>query len=109
MTTNSPETPEGLGGLPYGSGTRMLTLAQVCEWFNITERHVRKLVARDAIPFRKVGHLLRFPEWEVEQWSHPSQRMHESAEGLPIERVPGVRRGRSRRAGALRLPKSLIE
>ncbi len=46
--------------LPYGKGTRMLTLSQLCEWLNITQRHVRKLVERDAIPYRKVGHLLRF-------------------------------------------------
>jgi len=48
-------------GIPYGKGTRMLTLSQLCEWLNITERHARKLVERDAIPYRKVGHLLRLP------------------------------------------------
>jgi excisionase family DNA binding protein len=46
----------------YGKGARMLTLNELCEWLNITERHARKLVERDAIPYRKVGHLLRFPE-----------------------------------------------
>jgi excisionase family DNA binding protein len=56
---------------PYGTARRMLTLTQVCEWFGITERHVRKLVERDAIPYRKVGHLLRFPEAEIEEWSKP--------------------------------------
>lgn len=51
----------------YGAGARMLTLDQVCEWFGVTERHVRKLVERGAIPYRKVGRLLRFPEAEIGQ------------------------------------------
>lgn len=61
-------------GIPYGKGTRMLTLSQLCEWLNITERHARKLVERDAIPYRKVGHLLRFPEAEVEEWCRPAPK-----------------------------------
>ena len=60
--------------LPYGKGTRMLTLGELCEWLNITERHVRKLVERNAIPYRKVGHLLRFPEAEVDEWCRPNRR-----------------------------------
>jgi excisionase family DNA binding protein len=43
----------------------MLALSELCEWLNITARHARKLVARDAIPYRKVGHLLRFAESEL--------------------------------------------
>ncbi len=43
----------------------------MCAWLNITERHARKLVERGAIPYRKVGHLLRFPEAEIEEWSRP--------------------------------------
>ena len=27
---------------PYGQGTRMLTLAELCDWLNITERHARQ-------------------------------------------------------------------
>ena len=37
------------------------------------ERLARKLVERNAIPYRKVGHLLRFPEAEIEVWSHPER------------------------------------
>jgi excisionase family DNA binding protein len=59
------------GGVAYGKGSRMLTLDELCEWLNITKRHARKLVERDAIPYRKVGRLLRFPEAEIEEWSHP--------------------------------------
>lgn len=66
--TSTPADPR------YGLGHRMLTLEQICEWLNVTERHVRKLVERDAIPYRKVGRLLRFSEPEIEQWTHPGQR-----------------------------------
>ena len=60
--------------MPYGQGTRMLALGELCEWLNITERHARKLVERGAIPYRKVGHLLRFAEAEIEEWSRPKPR-----------------------------------
>jgi excisionase family DNA binding protein len=58
----------------YGLGHRMLTLEQICDWFNVTERHVRKLVERDAIPYRKVGRLLRFYEPDVDAWTRPTPR-----------------------------------
>jgi excisionase family DNA binding protein len=51
---------------------RWLTQAELCEWLNITERHARRLVARDAIPYRKVGRLLRFTPAEIEEWSKPA-------------------------------------
>jgi excisionase family DNA binding protein len=92
--------------LPYGKGSRMLTLGQLCEWLNITERHARKLVERNAIPYRKVGHLLRFPEAEVEDWCRPSPRSaHTEGVHVPERRESVSQRGRSRSV----LPKSLIE
>jgi excisionase family DNA binding protein len=90
----------------YGTGARMLTLAELCEWLNITERHARKLVERDAIPYRKVGRLLRFPEAEIEQWSHPDRTAtpqvtrHQSDAAKPPPR---------RRTTRSVLPKTLIE
>lgn len=92
--------------LPYGKGTRMLTLCELCEWLNITERHARKLVERNAIPYRKVGHLLRFPEAEVDEWCRPNRR----SETVPVQ--PGSQRstplaGRKRTRSVL--PTSLIE
>jgi excisionase family DNA binding protein len=90
----------------YGTGARMLTLAELCEWLNITERHARKLVERDAIPYRKVGRLLRFPEAEIEEWSHPSHTAspqltrHPSSAARPLPR---------RRSTGSVLPKTLIE
>jgi excisionase family DNA binding protein len=84
----------------------MLTLAELCEWLNITERHARKLVERDAIPYRKVGHLLRFPEAEIEEWSRPDRTTKPQANRLPsIAATPSPRR----RITTSLLPKTLIE
>ena len=92
--------------LPYGKGSRMLTLAELCEWLNITERHARKLVERSAIPYRKVGHLLRFPEAEVEDWCRPTPRSSRVRAARTPDRKEAVsHRGHSRTV----LPKSLIE
>jgi excisionase family DNA binding protein len=92
--------------VPYGQGTRMLALAELCEWLNITKGHARKLVARDAIPYRKVGHLLRFPEAEVEKWSRPRPRRAANVEPDPWPaEVPANPRRQVRHV----LPKSLIE
>jgi excisionase family DNA binding protein len=93
--------------VPYGEGRRMLSLCELCEWLNITERHARKLVARDAIPYRKVGHLLRFPESEVEEWSRP--RSHRVVEGAPNPGPARVSATSQRPRVRLVLPKSLIE
>lgn len=86
----------------------MLTLDELCEWFNITKRHARKLVERDAIPYRKVGHLLRFPEAEIEEWSHPVRKPIQQRSAP--ERPPVVNPNPKRRAVVSQiLPKSLIE
>jgi len=92
--------------VPYGQGVRMLSLSELCEWLNITERHARKLVERDAIPYRKVGHLLRFAESEVEEWSRPKPRHA----GTRAEHRPPKVSVKPRRSHASPvLPKSLIE
>ena len=90
----------------YGKGARMLTLAELCEWLNITERHARKLVERDAIPYRKVGHLLRFPEAEIEEWSHPSRRERQQ---VTVRQRDTARSSSRHRITKTTLPKSLIE
>jgi excisionase family DNA binding protein len=93
--------------VPYGKGSRMLMLWELCDWLNITERHARKLVARNAIPYRKVGHLLRFPESEVEAWSQPRPRR--AVEREPIASPTRVPAEPKRRPARQVLPKSLIE
>jgi excisionase family DNA binding protein len=92
-------------GLPYGLGARMLALPELCEWLNITERHARKLVERDAVPYRKVGHLLRFPESEIDEWSRPKPRPVPAPAG---PRCPAVSATPPRSRSHLALPKSLI-
>jgi excisionase family DNA binding protein len=93
--------------VPYGQGARMLALTELCEWLNITERHARKLVERGAIPYRKVGRLLRFPEAEIEEWSRPgTRRAVARAERTRSVRVSATS-GRPRAHAVL--PKSLIE
>jgi excisionase family DNA binding protein len=85
----------------------MLTLGELCEWLNITERHVRKLVERDAIPYRKIGHLLRFPQAEIEEWSRPSRRKRSHDEPPELRERPSIRHRKASFRAAL--PKSLIE
>ena len=92
--------------LPYGKGSRMLTLGELCEWLNITERHARKLIERNAIPYRKVGHLLRFPEAEVEEWCRPVPRSESIRVPRPRQSHEQVSRGARGRSV---LPKTLIE
>jgi excisionase family DNA binding protein len=84
----------------------MLTLDELCAWLNITERHARKLVERDAIPYRKVGHLLRFPETEIEEWSRPARKKKSPTPAYTEEAPrPPIRRALT----SMKLPKSLIE
>jgi excisionase family DNA binding protein len=92
--------------VPYGQEARMLSLTELCEWLNITERHARKLVERDAIPYRKIGHLLRFAEQEIEQWSRPAPRHFARSVEHGHASVSAKPR-RSREVPVL--PKSLIE
>jgi excisionase family DNA binding protein len=93
-------------GTPYGQGTRMLALGELCEWLNITERHARKLVERGAIPYRKVGHLLRFAEAEIEEWSRPKPRRVRSRAAVTESRISAIPK---RSPARVVLPKSLIE
>jgi excisionase family DNA binding protein len=52
---------------------RCLTVAAVAARYNTTEKHVRGLVSRKMIPFRKFGGLLRFDEAALEEWTKPPQ------------------------------------
>jgi excisionase family DNA binding protein len=94
-----------MSGAPYGQGDRMLMLSELCAWLNITERHARKLVERGAIPYRKVGHLLRFPEAEIEEWSRPKAKRAIAQTTRRRASIPVNPRSRGRRT----LPKELIE
>ena len=84
----------------------MLALGELSEWLNITERHARKLVERGAIPYRKVGHLLRFAEAEIEEWSRPKPRRARPCAEAKRPRVSAIPK---RSPARVALPKSLIE
>jgi excisionase family DNA binding protein len=108
--TDHETTDDGSTEHPaFAPGQRMLTLGQVCAWFNVTERHVRKLVERDAIPYRKVGRLLRFPEHELEEWSRPAPRRQPPTTATPRLATVDYTIPRQRRRHIARLPKSLID
>lgn len=84
--------------LPYGAGTRMLTLDQVCEWFQLPMKTVRGMVDRRSIPYRKVGQALRFPEAELEEWSRPKAKDGDViALHIPVRQVPARPRPRTAR------------
>jgi excisionase family DNA binding protein len=89
----------------FDTGPRLISLRELCEWLSITERHARKLIERDAIPYRKVGHLLRFSVTEIEQWSIPPPRKPASRVPCSHERPSSPRA----RPGRAVLPKSLID
>jgi len=84
--------------LPYGAGTRMLTLEQVCEWFQLPVKTVRGMVDRRSIPFRKPGQALRFPEAELEEWSRPRAKDGDViALHIPLRQAPTAPRPRTGR------------
>jgi excisionase family DNA binding protein len=90
----------------FNRDSRLISLRELCEWLSITERHARKLVERDAIPYRKIGHLLRFSVAEVEQWSIPPPRGPVCHAPPMNERCPTRQR---RRQTSTVLPRSLID
>ncbi len=45
-----------------------LTLGELAEFLNITERHVRRLISERRIPFHKIGGRIRFVPAEVRAW-----------------------------------------
>jgi excisionase family DNA binding protein len=51
-----------------GSGKRLCDVAQVASMLEVTESFVRRLVARQRIPFFKIGKFIRFDPDEVWTW-----------------------------------------
>lgn len=46
----------------------LIDIPTLAEHLGVTIRHVRRLVGERRIPFRKVGHLVRFDPAEVADW-----------------------------------------
>ena len=55
---------EAFGELP----DRLLTIEEVAEFLNTTERHVRRLVNERRIPFLKICRKLRFHKAALWRW-----------------------------------------
>jgi excisionase family DNA binding protein len=53
-----------------------LTLVELAELLHLTERHVRRLVAENRIPYTRVGARLRFNLARVQGWLE--QNSHEA-------------------------------
>jgi len=51
-----------------------LTLVELVDLLRITERHVRRLVAENRIPYTKVGGRLRFKLSRIETWLDDNSR-----------------------------------
>lgn len=47
---------------------RLVDLPAVADHLGVTERHIRRLVAEQRVPFYKWGHLLRFDLTEIDAW-----------------------------------------
>jgi excisionase family DNA binding protein len=45
-----------------------LDVAQLAGWLNITQRHVRRLVAEKRVPVTRMGRLLRFERSRIQAW-----------------------------------------
>jgi len=45
-----------------------MTLDEVCEYLRVERATIYKMVHQKRIPFRKVGHLLRFPRKALLEW-----------------------------------------
>lgn len=56
-------TNEQVSSLPH-----LIDIPKLAEHLGVTIRHVRRLVGERRIPFRKVGHLVRFDPAEVAVW-----------------------------------------
>ena len=53
---------------------QLLTIDQVAERLGVTERYVRRLVAEKRVPYRKLGKLIRFAEYEIAEWLDSTRR-----------------------------------
>ena len=54
--------------------SRLLTYEELAEWLNDSVRHLRRLVDEDRIPYRKVGHFVRFDPREIVEWLDANRR-----------------------------------
>ncbi len=56
------------------STSSLLMYEELAEWLNDAVRHLRRLVDEDRIPYRKVGHFVRFDPQEITDWLDANRR-----------------------------------
>lgn len=61
------------------SADTLITIRDVSQLLNTTERHVRSLVQTDRIPYLKVGRLVRFDPSDVHAWLEDNRHTPVSA------------------------------
>ena len=55
------------------SVTKLLDVQAVADAIGVSEKTVRRLVARRSIPFHKIGPLVRFDEADIREWLDESR------------------------------------
>lgn len=48
--------------------TEIMTIEELSKYLNLTEGTLYKKVSSNEIPYAKLGNLLRFPKWAIDQW-----------------------------------------
>jgi excisionase family DNA binding protein len=46
----------------------IMTIKQLAQYLDLTEGTIYKKVSNNEIPYTKLGTLLRFPKWAIDQW-----------------------------------------
>lgn len=54
--------------------SHLLNVSEIAKYLGCKEKHVRNLVFRREIPFKKVGRLVRFDVEEVRRWLNQRSR-----------------------------------
>ena len=48
--------------------TEIMTIKELAQYLDLTEGTLYKKVSNNEIPYTKLGNLLRFPKWAIDQW-----------------------------------------
>lgn len=48
--------------------TEIMTIKELSQYLDLTEGTIYKKVSNNEIPYTKLGTLLRFPKWAIDQW-----------------------------------------
>jgi excisionase family DNA binding protein len=53
---------------PESYGTPLLDITELARWLATSQRHVRRLVEEQRVPYLKIGHYVRFDPSDIEAW-----------------------------------------